>query len=114
MLPKGFRHCKSSLDYGNRGVLRDIFSPLYYNRLPVLDVNGFNHGFSDSTNVAKAVDNAEEFSWAFLLGFAEKLVVGESENGENDVEELFAEQRLDHFDRQETRTFSQRYFVNKK
>ncbi|CAN0439774.1 unnamed protein product, partial [Laminaria digitata] len=32
----------------------------------------------------------------------------------DDVEELFMEQRLDHFDRQEARTFSQRYFINKK
>lgn len=29
-----------------------------------------------------------------------------------DVEELFMEQRLDHFDRQNSRTFSQRYFIN--
>eukprot|EP00904_Undaria_pinnatifida_P007440 jgi/Undpi1/3826/HiC_scaffold_16.g07195.m1 len=30
------------------------------------------------------------------------------------VEILFMEQRLDHFDRQETRTFPQRYFINRK
>lgn len=34
--------------------------------------------------------------------------------GTDDVEEQFMEQRLDHFDRQESRTFSQRYFINKK
>ncbi|CBN78040.1 conserved unknown protein [Ectocarpus siliculosus] len=31
-----------------------------------------------------------------------------------DVEELFVEQRLDHFDRQNSRKFLQRYFINKK
>ena len=30
------------------------------------------------------------------------------------VEILSMEQRLDHFDRQETRTFPQRYFINRK
>lgn len=33
---------------------------------------------------------------------------------DDDVEELFMDQRLDHFDRQESRTFRQRYFVSKK
>lgn len=32
----------------------------------------------------------------------------------DDVEEIFVEQPLDHFDRQNSRTFSQRYFINKR
>lgn len=35
--------------------------------------------------------------------------------GDDDgVKELFLEQRLDHFNRQDLRTFSQRYFINKR
>lgn len=83
-------------------------------RLPVLDVNGINYGFSGAASIAKAADLPEETPRAFVMEFVEKLVGRGSGNARNDVEELFVEQRLDHFDRQETRTFSQRYFVNKK
>lgn len=38
----------------------------------------------------------------------------ESPESVDDVDELFFEQRLDHFDRQELQTFRQRYFVNKR
>ena len=30
------------------------------------------------------------------------------------VREMFLEQRLDHFDRQQSRMFKQRYFINRK
>lgn len=46
-------------------------------------------------------------------GVALNRVKETTADGLGDVEELFMEQRLDHFDRQESRTFSQRYFVNK-
>lgn len=35
-------------------------------------------------------------------------------DGEGDVEERFMDQRVDHFNRQESRTFPQRYFINRR
>lgn len=39
---------------------------------------------------------------------------GRQNDDDDGVKELFLEQRLDHFDRQDSRTFSQRYFINKR
>lgn len=41
-------------------------------------------------------------------------VAGAGDGSGDDVEELFVEQRLDHFNRQNSRTFSQRYFINRR
>lgn len=53
------------------------------------------------------------------LGLVSPAVDGATSAGlqsddDDGVEELFLEQRLDHFDRQDTRTFSQRYFINRR
>eukprot|EP00752_Nemacystus_decipiens_P009162 g8184.t1 len=42
------------------------------------------------------------------------VIDAERLNGGDDVKELFLEQRLDHFDRLDSRTFAQRYFINKR
>lgn len=39
---------------------------------------------------------------------------GGHRNDDGSVKELFMDQRLDHFDRQDSRTFSQRYFINRR
>lgn len=40
--------------------------------------------------------------------------VGDGGDKDKDVEERFMKQRLDHFNRQDSRTFSQRYFINRR
>lgn len=89
----------------------------------MLGVNGFDRGFLDSSSGRAAAgggefyadssgDILEEISWTISPRSVRNKEVGDRVDGDG-VEELFMEQRLDHFDRQETRTFDQRYFVNK-
>lgn len=88
-----------------------------YGRLPRLGIDGFtrgqvrqpdepsaNHGLVDA--VASLGDGRANVGGLFH-GAVDGSVAPVG------VEELFVEQRLDHFDRQESRTFSQRYFINK-
>lgn len=88
----------------------------------MLGVNGFDRGFLDYSSSSASAgggdyssessgDILEEISWTISPRFVRNKAVGRV--GKNGVEELFMEQRLDHFDRQESRTFDQRYFVNK-
>lgn len=49
-----------------------------------------------------------------VLGDGFEEVEAEAGVGGGDVEELYMTQRLDHFNRQESRVFNQRYFVNRR
>ena len=90
-----------------------------YGRLPQPGVDGFtsgrvgqpydepdaNPGLVDAiASLADGLANAE--------GLFHGAVGGSSEA--DGIEIFFMEQRLDHFDRQETRTFPHRYFINRK
>ncbi|CAM9772235.1 unnamed protein product [Ectocarpus sp. 4 AP-2014] len=76
--------------------------------LPRLGVDGpvLDPGAADSAEVLVAAAASR------LGALLDPLVDNDIPRG--DVEELFVEQRLDHFDRQNSRTFLQRYFINKK
>lgn len=80
-------------------------------RLPGLGVDGPIHD-------PGAADSAERLvvaAAASRLGaLVDLLVNNDNSIPRDDVEELFMEQRLDHFDRQNSRMFLQRYFMNKK
>lgn len=88
-------------------------------RLPRLGVDGFTSGqlhdaLADNPGLLEpfsglAGGRVDEDANLFVVGD----LVGDGVE-EADVGELFVEQRLDHFDRQESRTFFQRYFINRK
>ena len=80
---------------------------LLYGRLPRLGVDGFTSGHIGQPDEHPSLADGLAHAGVF------HDVVGGSVAADG-VEELFMEQRLDHFDRQESRTFSQRYFINKK
>lgn len=75
-----------------------------FGRLPRLGADGF---------IASELYGVTVSSLSDTDGLELGEGVGKAQEA-GDVRELFLEQRLDHFDRQESRTFSQRYFVNKK
>lgn len=89
---------------------------LVYGRLPRLGVDGFISGHirqldEPGPGLVEAIGSLAD-GLVSAGGLFHGVVSGSV--GTDDVEEQFMEQRLDHFDRQESRTFSQRYFINKK
>lgn len=87
-------------------------------RLPRPGVDGFTSGrigHPDEPSANPGLVDAIASLADGLVSAGGLLHGAVGENAEADgVEVLFMEQRLDHFDRQETRTFPQRYFVNRK
>lgn len=65
--------------------------------LQTIDIDGFTRNGVGQATVATIID---------------ELV--HPEVATNDTREMFVEQRLDHFDRQQSKTFKQRYFINKR
>lgn len=65
--------------------------------LQSIDIDGFTRNDVQQATVATIID-----------GLVNPAVATD------DTQEMFVEQRLDHFDRQQSKTFKQRYFINKK
>ena len=81
-------------------------------RFPALERFFGRPGEAAATDAAAVVGSTGEH-----LGIGVRSTgggVGGLQTDEDDVKELFVEQRLDHFDRLNSRTFSQRYFINKR